>query len=236
MRGAKTVMLLFAIGILLFGCTSPPTPPSGGQKNITAPAGGGGTEGGAAGPGEGGGNGQPGTGNGEAGAGGPAGGNGGQVGGGAAGDYAGKDYATLAALGVPLQCDITITYQGKTTTAKLYMKGSEEIREEVSTTDSVDCAKTIVILKDKKMYLGCEEGDLFGTCKWMEFNLTEGETQPSGGAAGTYESPDLTDVPATQISCLPWIYDASKFIPSGKVCTMEDLLGGYPGGYPNNND
>ncbi|MBU0532917.1 hypothetical protein KKB44_05490 [Candidatus Micrarchaeota archaeon] len=36
--------------------------------------------------------------------------------------------------------------------------------------------------------------------------------------------PDFEDVPSEDISCVPWIYDASKFQTSGKACTMDDYI------------
>lgn len=53
--------------------------------------------------------------------------------------------------------------------------------------------------------------------EFTEENATESETV-------TMSEPDFEDVPSEDISCVPWIYDASKFQTSGKACTMDDYI------------
>lgn len=143
-------------------------------------------------------------------------------------------YAQLIGLGVPLQCDITSTSSGAPVTSKLYMKGEGEMRIETPMEGqqaSTGCTKSIFIMKGTTSYVGCEGGSMFSgtSCDWL---MMESEPSAGGGTAGgAYEAPDYSNVPSTQISCVPWVYDASKFMPSDSTCTLQDLMGGqyqYP--------
>ncbi len=150
-------------------------------------------------------------------------------------DFTGLDYAGAVALGVPIECDITTYMDGETTTVKLYAKGENEIMYELVPEDTEDCAKFIWINKNYDVYVGCEGGYYppETTCNWLLIATAAEEEEPAtgeAGATGAYESPDLGDVPPTQMSCIPWIYDASKFQTPGKVCTFDDLMQEYTGG------
>lgn len=149
-------------------------------------------------------------------------------------DFAGLDYAGAVALGVPIECDITTYMDGESTTVKLYAKGENEIMYELVPEDPEDCAKFIWINKDYNVYVGCEGGHYppETTCNWLLIAAAADEEEPTGEmeAPGAYESPALENVPSTQISCRPWLYDASKFQTSGKVCTFEDLMQEMTGG------
>lgn len=150
-------------------------------------------------------------------------------------DFAGLDYASLTALGVPVECDITTQVEGETTQVKLYAKGEDEIRQEFEAGE-LDCSKFVVIHKPNAMYMGCP-GEYYppeSTCNWlvMEFEESEEPVEPTGDMTGaTYAAPELGDVPSTQISCRPWIYDASKFQAPGKTCTMEEFMQEIMGDY-----
>ena len=224
MGGARTLLAIFiALGLLVFGCTAPSGP---GTSTTPGTAGGTGAGNQAAGTGTGAGAGA-GTGAGASAGTGTGAGTGAATTG--TTDLTGMAYTQLIALGIPVQCDMTTTSQGKSTTIKVYMNGASEVREEVpvdssSSAASTGCTKMIVILKGTVSYMGCEEGSLFGpSCQWLRM-----ETTPSGGAqTSPVQQPDLGSVPATQISCVPWVYDASKFTVSGPTCTLQDLMGGY---------
>ncbi len=150
-------------------------------------------------------------------------------------DLAGMEYAALMALGISLECDITTTAEGTTTTAKVYMNGEEEIRTEIPVEESegLTCTKFVTIVKGKKFYMGCEDGEFMpeSDCDWLKFESDEeGESTmvtemefESGATVGT----DYSDVPPSDIDCRPWIYDSAKFVPVGEICTMEDLMQGY---------
>lgn len=137
-------------------------------------------------------------------------------------DLAGKSYEALVLLGIPLECNIESTYQGQTTTMKVYMKGSQEIRNEIVVSGS-QCTKMVGILKQGNYYLGCLEGTLFPGCDWLSMSQ-----QSTNDAASAYSAPDYSDVPSSKISCLPWVYDASKFTTTGKVCSLDDIFNNIP--------
>lgn len=241
MRGANIVLVMLAVGLLVFGCTSP-TPPakpgeSGGDGTAAPPSGGGqGVPPSGSGTGDSSQGGtQPGDGTvpegdqsqGEA----PDEGSGGGQGG---DDLAGMGYGALAAMGVPLECDITVN----STTMKVYMKGSGEVRSEFTISGSGStCRKMVSVMKGDDYYSGCSDGTLFPGCDWLHTTA-----QDSGGDAGqaSAEPPDYDSIPPMDIDCRPWVYDASKFATPGKACTMEELMqqyqkqyqqGDYPGGY-----
>ena len=220
MVGRRFIVMLVIAGLLVFGCTAPQ-----GQSNNTS-AGGGTAAGGGPLPSGGAtttaGGGAATTGGGTTGGGTAA--TGGETGGGG-GSLAGKAWGDLVALGVPVQCDITTTYSGKTTTVRVYMKGSDLARSEVPTPDSPQCKQIISIVKGNTYYMGCGNGNLFGSgfdCQWIKFEATGEAAAPT-----SLEKPSYENVPSTQISCIPWVYDGAKFDTAGKVCTMQDIMGGY---------
>jgi hypothetical protein len=239
MRGNIFVILIIA-GLLLFGCTGPSAPPAGGQGGAANATGGAmnqtqqqaqgqaqeQTQGQAqeqAGAGASGGTGSSGE----------TGGSGSSQGGSGTEDLAGQTFEALAGLGVPLVCDISVTSEGKTTNMKVYMKGSDEVRSEFST-DTAECPKMISIMKGNSYYSSCESGEIMPGCKWMQVDF---DPETAGTTSGAGEPPDYTDVPPAKINCVPWVYDASKFAVSGKVCNLNDMMQGYgQGGYPGMDD
>jgi hypothetical protein len=235
MRGA-TIVVLLAIGLLVFGCTGPQA-----QANTSGSAGantgGNGAmanESGSAMGGEGqgmvnesgnamGGEGQGMNGSGTA--------TGGTTTGGSAGtggnDYAGLDYAALLALGVPLQCDVTTTASGKTTQMKMYVNSQGVVRVEVPDDTSGLCDSNVMVMKDKKLYMGCMGSQVVQGCDWLEFAASANESAGAGaGSSGSgYSAPNLNDSSATDFNCQPWVLDASKFDTPGKVCNLQDMQG-----------
>src|SRR5512143_2098086 len=82
--------------------------------------------------------------------------------------YPGKDFAALAGLGIPLGCDITYLYQGKSFQAKVYMKGGSDIRvETVGGSGLSQCVKTISIVQGRRVYVGCENKTVIPSCDWF---------------------------------------------------------------------
>lgn len=233
MLGQKSLLVLILVSIILLaGCTSPPT---GTGTTGAQPQGGTPSTGGATGANTG-----AATGNQS------AGGNGGAGAGtqnqqGGLGDIVGKTYEQLLGLGVPVQCDITSTSNGQTTTAKVYMQGKDNVRSEVAVnTAGSTCTKIVSIGKGNIYYMGCMEGALFPStggaenpfagCDWLSMSANQSSTP----GASTNSVPDYSDVPSSQINCQPWIYDASKFAVNGKVCDldqiMKDLTANMPSG------
>jgi len=231
MSGARILVILFVISAFLISgcCISPPQQSEVGETGTPGggtPSGGTGTGGGTS----------PGT---ETGGGAATGG----ATGGETNDLVGKSYEQLLGLGVPMQCDITTSYQGKSTTVRSYMKGQAEVRSETSTTEpGSTCKKFIFIGKGDKFYMGCADGAIFpdtgdasnpfAGCEWLEMTVNKS----TSGGTQTYAVPDYSDVPPAQINCQPWLYDSSKFVISGKTCNLDEIMkslqsGGYPSGY-----
>jgi hypothetical protein len=240
MRGANIIVILLVVGLLIFGCTGP-TPsaqPNGGGNNQST-GGSEGTSGSSGGTGTTGasgtttGTGSTGTGGNEGTGGtGTSGSTGGSSGtGGTAGDdLTGKGYEALVAMGIPLQCDITVTNDGKTTNMMVYMKGSDEVRSEVDVEGAEACTRMVSIMKGKTFYTGCVDDEIMPNCKWLQMTIQDSGTTTTG----TSQPPDYADVPPAQINCVPWVYDASKFSVSGTVCNLDDMMQGYQqGNYPN---
>jgi hypothetical protein len=139
-------------------------------------------------------------------------------------DLSGMAYGALIGLGIPLECDITTTYESETTTMKVYMKDSETMLMEVDvSSQNPECGTSLVMVKDNVAYMSCTNGPIFLDCDWYSVEM---ETT-SGDATETYTAPDFSSVPSSDINCVPWTYDESKFATSGEVCTMEDLIAGY---------
>lgn len=199
----RVILSVLFVFLLVFGCAGPSGPSGGaaqgGASQGGAPSGaanqtGGGTQGGA-----------------------------GNQSAGGADDLAGKAYAELMALGVPLKCEITMTVTSKPVQMTLYMKGSDEVRSEIPVEGGTPCATMITIMKGGKAYTGCDSGEFFPGCPWIE-----AQSAGSGGTGtGQGASTDFSSVPASEIHCVPWTYDASKFEPSGKVCTQQDIMNAY---------
>lgn len=156
-------------------------------------------------------------------------------------DLLGKTYAQLVGMGVPVQCDVTITENGKTVQTKLYLDGNQ-MRSEytVPSSEGSTCTQYVTIVKDSTAYMGCANGNLFpdtggasnpfAGCKWMEF--TANKTAATGATGGVSQAPDYTNIPATQISCTPWVLDPSKFVIDGKACDLSQIMGQATSGYP----
>ncbi|VVC04308.1 Uncharacterised protein [Candidatus Bilamarchaeum dharawalense] len=137
-------------------------------------------------------------------------------------DLAGKTFEALTAMGVPLECDVSSTSQGQTVNVKIYMKGNQEMRTEIPAA-SGDCTKMVGIMKGQTYYVGCADGTMFPGCQWLMIEQSNGNQ----GVAGSFQTPDYSDVPTSKIDCRPWLYDPSKFATPGKVCSMDDLMKSY---------
>jgi hypothetical protein len=128
--------------------------------------------------------------------------------------YAGMDFAALAALGTPVQCDINYTYQGRQYPAKVYMRGGGEIRVEVAGGSGLSqCAKTISIVQADKVYVGCQNKTVLPSCDW--FSSSYNPQAP--GQSSTF---DFSLTPPSAFSCSDWSYDPSLFSASGRVCRL----------------
>ncbi len=157
-------------------------------------------------------------------------------------DLIGKTYGQLIALGIPLQCGITIITDGKPTKSTVYTDGKGAVRSEVDVTQQgSSCTQMVAIMKGGTAYIGCESGTLFPTtggasnpfagCQWMEMatNTSTNTSTTSVTASIGANAPDYTSVPPAQISCVPWVYDPSKFDVSGKSCNIQDIMKQYGG-------
>ncbi len=149
-------------------------------------------------------------------------------------DFSGLDYGAAMALGLPGECDIITDSEGQTFQVKVYFDGAGNARSEMPMDEEeTGCDKFIVIQKTGKIYIGCDSSKYPpGTdCDWMmmesdaEAGTSSMESEIEFGE-GSFDT-DYSDVPASKISCKPWILDSSKFQASGKACTISDLMQGY---------
>jgi hypothetical protein len=137
---------------------------------------------------------------------------------GGVGDLIGKSFTDLVALNVPIKCQIT-TSNG---TVTLYKGAGSDMRSEMPASEGLcQSQKMIFIVKGDKYYMGCEQGTIMpgSSCQWLVFNAT-GSTATA--APGT-QAPDYSNVPAAQISCVPWVLDASLFQAPANACSLNDL-------------
>ncbi|MFH0737716.1 MAG: hypothetical protein V1827_03890 [Candidatus Micrarchaeota archaeon] len=217
MGGIKTLAAVLLVSLFIFGCFSAQQAPAAGAGGTS----GGQTDGGSAGDGS-----SDGAGDGSS----------GDTGGDVIDDLTGKSYTELMGMGIPMQCDMSMTYQGVTTFVKHYIMDSEHFRSEMTSMEAESACptKNIFIVKGNDMYMGCE-GQKYPTgttCDWLKFTSEPTEPDTSGGT-GSVQAPDYTDIPSTQISCMPWVPDQSKLSTPGKACTMEDMMNEmYGGSYP----
>ncbi len=122
------------------------------------------------------------------------------------------DFASLAAMDIPLECDITYTYKGKEIQARMYMQGAERLRVE-SPAGMTQCARTITVIRDTKQYVGCEGKMIMPSCDW--FKSSYDTSKP--GLASNF---DFREVPASRIECRDWIFDDAKFRTEGTSCQL----------------
>ncbi len=129
-------------------------------------------------------------------------------------------YLELAALGVPVECDVTVSSQGMVYTAKMYMAGEDKIRYESSYAGQ----DTVAIMIDDVTYIKLDPP--YAGCEWImsEGNLAEGTETPEAGTSMHTTVPDLEGMASTDYECKPWTYDDSKFtVPVESVCTNEEF-------------
>jgi hypothetical protein len=146
--------------------------------------------------------------------------------------FSGLDYAGIMALGLPGKCEVTSTYNGQATSSTMYFDGTGKTRvESLSTDPQTGCSKFVIINTGSTVYIGCE-GQQYppGTdCDWMQMDA-EGDSsldaQVDYGEGGGLTT-DYSNVPPSQISCVPWVADSGMFQASGKACTIQDLMQGY---------
>lgn len=148
-----------------------------------------------------------------------------QQGGGAA-DLSMQTCFALMGTGVPVECTMTMEYQGESTTVKFFMRGEDKMRYEVPNTGSEECSKMVSIAKDGKVYIGCEGQKYMGTsCDWY---MVPTEPAQGGSASGEQQNYDyasqMEDMPTTTCSCVPWIFDEGKLNTPGKVCNEEEFM------------
>jgi len=137
-------------------------------------------------------------------------------------DLSGLIYSELVALGIPIQCDVSVVTPDETLSVKMYVNGDEIRSEYDSTQSNPDCETAVTIVKEDVMYMACLGQEFAPGCDWMMFETDESEN--GAASTGSVSPSTLEDLPATNFNCIPWIYDASKFEPSGHACTMEEMM------------
>lgn len=85
----------------------------------------------------------------------------------------------------------------------------------------------VSIMKGDTYYVGCISGPIMpgSTCQWLVFTANE-----TSAAAGSFQKPDYSSVPAAQISCVPWIPDPSMLQAPDNACNLQDLMKNIPTG------
>ena len=141
-----------------------------------------------------------------------------------------RTYLELAALGVPIACDITTTYEGTTTTGTMYMVGEDKLRYEMS----YEGMDVIIIVNNEVTYTNMF-ADMYPECEWVKYdeNVAQAEdTGTMGTEPGASEMPEFDEMPAQDFECRAWTYDDSKFAPpTENVCTMDELMDKMMGGF-----
>ncbi len=136
------------------------------------------------------------------------------------GDFAGKGYAELVALGVPLQCDVKMNLEsaGATSTAKMYFSGGKT-RVDSTTNMEGSAIANSVVMKDKKVYMqltSLMRVGPYANCDWIAYDEEQPQQTQEQASVGDYSS-----IPPVDFSCSAWIPDDSKFATPGKVCGPE---------------
>jgi len=121
-------------------------------------------------------------------------------------------FANLTRYGVPLQCDVSYTYQGRPVEAKLYLKGPSEIRVE-SPVGVGQCPVTVTVIKGAGQYVGCDKKQITPGCDWFKSSYDPGKP----GSASSF---DFSSLEAQRFRCKEWAYDLSKFSTSGQSCEL----------------
>ncbi len=132
----------------------------------------------------------------------------------APGPYSGLDFAALAALDSPIQCNITSVYQGRSFQSQVWMKGASQMRvESVGGAGLSQCTKTISVVEGSKVYVGCEGKQVIPSCDWF----VSAYNPQAPGLSSTF---DFTNLPPAQMDCRDWAYDPSQFLAKGNDCSM----------------
>ena len=132
-------------------------------------------------------------------------------------------YLELAALGVPIQCDVTVTSGTETQTMKMYMQGETRLRYEY-TFGTYDM---VTIMRDDTTYFTNMMADEYPDCEWFVIEAVEEEeeTEPSQMDVSV-EAEDFEDLPSTSFECSVWVYDDSMMMPppTATTCTMDEWM------------
>ncbi len=107
-----------------------------------------------------------------------------------------------------------------------------------------ECRSTILVEKEGIMYMKCADSnaaewrnleemfrqlDIAQRCDWLAIAPYKQPGQPEEDMGGRGVSVDTTGFEDIQerefpeISCMPWVVDASKFDTSGEICNLDDL-------------
>ncbi len=142
-----------------------------------------------------------------------------------------KGYAALIALGVPLECDVTLHDAKIQGTMKLYIKG-KKFRAQSELPESTQCKKSITLFTDQTLYSSCEGSQIMPGCQWIRFSLSEEQVQTS---ANSVSPTALQKIPNTDFSCKPGLFGDEKFsVGSEKVCDLTELVKQIQNNYQNN--
>lgn len=119
----------------------------------------------------------------------------------------------LLALGVSQKCTYTITEQGMTSSATIYLSG-ETMRVDSQTTTSGKTESARMLIANKIMYIW---GD--GMPQGIKMPIPDANTPTSQNTQGNVQMIDLDK--EMNYSCSPWSADASYFTPPANVKFMD---------------
>jgi len=143
----------------------------------------------------------------------------------------GMGYMELAALGIPVECDVSVTdgETGEVVTSRMYIQG-ENLRVEPEISTEV-CEGPVIItnMDENAMYTGCSGGQgMMPGCPWIEITIEPGAMveRSAPSTSDGEEDADLETIPASSFSCRIGTFGAEKFRPDGHACNLEEMMGG----------
>jgi len=139
-------------------------------------------------------------------------------------------YLELAALGQPVECDITTTSNGQTMTMKLKILNKNTYME----MDVPEMGKIVSIWKQSPSGEMASYTDMGGpmgamyamytkdlNCNWLESDSEESESQ--GSTQVTYGKGDFENIPSSEMDCRIGTFGNEAFSTPGNVCTSKDI-------------
>ena len=124
--------------------------------------------------------------------------------------------------GIPVECDIQVTTSnGQTVMTKAWV-----LSNNIRTQSRVSGYNAEGIVAGGKTYVNLDpamKSSLKTDCEWLALEpSSKGKTPPGTGS----DPNDIKTMPKTHYTCRTSSFGQEKFQVSGKVCTLQDLIGG----------